>query len=156
MCRVLHPASESLYDPDTLVPLLVLIGAMGFLIFFFVSFTAGAVSLGAGSVVVLAITYSRSRMKWRGSDAWPVTEGRVESVDVRAFDEEYIGELVYSYSVQEYYSGFCRCVFRTERQAWEFVDGFRGRTIPVRYKPENHGISLVTEAELSAGNSIIR
>ena len=77
-----------------------------------------------------------------GSESWPQAEATVEFASVvrqarRRGSPRFIGELAYSYSVQGcYYSGFCRRQFSTEKVAQEFVETFRGKTLPVRYKPD--------------------
>ena len=100
---------------------------------------------------------------WRrhGSETWPPVQANIESVTVRRNDEVgisfggphrsggWIGELAYSYSVAgEYYSGFYEAPFLSEKNAWDFVDQFKGKTVFVRYKPEDPTFSRVTEIEL--------
>lgn len=107
------------------------------------------------------VKYGWRLWRWRGSETWPAVQANIESVKVRRNDAigdslgglhrrgGVIGELAYSYSVAgEYYAGFYEAQFLSEKRAWDFVDQFKGKTIFVRYKPEDPTVSRVTETEL--------
>ena len=92
-------------------------------------------------IAVTAVGHVRNKRMFKGSESWPQSEATVEFVSVRRAGRRgsprFIGELAYSYFVQgSYYSGFCRRQFPTEKVAQEFVETFRGKTLPVRYKPD--------------------
>jgi c-di-AMP phosphodiesterase-like protein len=157
MFVVLHPADVDDRDPVSrnLLPFLcvVIILLLGVLIS-----TKLAIALAILALAVVHLQRMRNARQWKGWESWPRVESTVEMVDVREVRKRrtryYIGELAYSYKVQsEYYSGFCRCIFNTEKEAREFVDAFRGQQIPVRYKPETPDISIMSGNDLHLGNN---
>jgi hypothetical protein len=119
-----------------------------------VSFPAGFAVAIVVSIIVKTVEYLRNHHKWQGAESWPRTTAIVESVDVRTIvrsrrRHDIIGELAYSYGARgSYYSGFYQCRFDTKERAWEFVNDFRGKHVPVRYKPEAPATSLMTTVEL--------
>ncbi len=59
-------------------------------------------------------------------------------------NNRWVGELAYSYVVEsEYYSGFHHLKARNERQAEKLVDGWKGRSIIVRYSGSKHATSVL-------------
>ncbi len=154
MFVVLHPADVRGADPGEVNPLAILAGAIVVLICLVFSFRLGFALAAAGIVALHLHQQWRNSRKWKGAGSWPLTKSVIEMVDVREVRRRkrrhYIGELAYSYSVQgEYYSGFCRCVFSSEKEARDFVETLRGEEIPVHYKPEAPEISLMTGANLA-------
>jgi hypothetical protein len=84
------------------------------------------------------------RVLWRRRAAqWPVTQGRIERVNVstvRSFrsgpSEISTAEISYSYSVAgQFYSGYWTKHFSDEQQAWDFADPLKGRAVFVQYDP---------------------
>ena len=154
MFDVLDPESLDAADPaERGLPALLFLLPVS-LVFIFVSFRAGLVVTAIGIVIIETVVRLRASRMWKGAESWPLTRSTVEFVDVREFHARrahyHIGELAYSYKVKgEYYSGFCRCRFQTQSDATAFVEAFRGKQIPVRYKPEDPAISLMSNAELS-------
>lgn len=153
MFVVLHPADVSDADPAERNPVLYVCGAIILLIGICISRVVG---IGLAIVLLAVIQFQRVQYsrKWKGWQFWPVTMSTVELADVREARRHrkgvcYIAELAYSYSIQnEYYSGFCRCAFWDEKEAWRFVETFRGKTIPVHYKPEAPELSVMTGKSL--------
>jgi hypothetical protein len=100
-------------------------------------------------IAVASVVSLRDSRQFKGSESWPPAQSTVEFIGVRrAGRSYYIGELAYSYSVQgEYYSGFCRCRFLSEKAAREFVETLRGKTITVQYNPEAPEVSVMSAAQ---------
>lgn len=157
MFDVQAPSTADASESGTQALLLLLLTVPVLLLFVFVSFTAAWLFAIAGIAIALAVFYIRNRRKWQGADSWPVEQATVEFANVREVFKRHVhyflGELAYSYCVEgEYFSGFCVCRFPTEKGARDFAETFRGKTIPVRYNPEDPAISLMSAAELSAAN----
>ena len=99
-----------------------------------------------GIIVALAIGlplagFEFSRwLKFRGSNTWPITEGTVESVDVREVHTRsthyFILEAAYSYCISgEYYSGRFTRNFNSESEAWDYAETLKGRRVSLRVNP---------------------
>jgi hypothetical protein len=53
-------------------------------------------------------------------------------------------QLPYSYRVDgEYYAGYYEKTFRDEQDAWDFVGGWKGRSVVIRRHPRRPGISVL-------------
>lgn len=114
-----------------------------------VPFAVAYAVLVVALVVLRVVLRARSNSKFKGAASWPLTESTVEFVDVLAEggrrNRHYVGELAYSYCVEgHYYSGFYRRRFQTEKDARAFVESFRGKNVPVQFKPEDPEISLMS------------
>ena len=82
------------------------------------------------------------------AQSWPVTDGRIETVGVKEFGQQALGELGYSYSVAgDRYSGYFSWQFGDEQQAWDYVNGLQGRLVIVRYKRESPDVSALRNAD---------
>jgi len=72
----------------------------------------------------------------------------IETVNVKAFGQQALGELGYSYVVgADRYSGYFSWQFGDEQQAWDYVTGLKGRTVIVRYRQENPDVSTLRNAD---------
>ena len=79
---------------------------------------------------------------------WPTTEGRIETVDVKAFGEQALAELGYSYLVEgNRYSGYYSQQFGDEQFAWNYVTALQGQFVFVRYKSGNPDVSALRSAD---------
>ncbi len=59
--------------------------------------------------------------------SWPMTQGRVETVNVRTLAEQSLGEAGYSYLVEgERYAGYFSRQFADEQDAWDYVRPLQG------------------------------
>jgi hypothetical protein len=87
-----------------------------------------------------------SRRWWlKRAQAWPITQAHVESGKVLQLE----GEIAYSYFVNgEYHSGFHKRQFKSEEEAFAFVDALKGKTVLVNYDPGNHGVSVLMDSAL--------
>ena len=101
-------------------------------------------------LVVLGWFFVKSlpaRLRAMRSSAWPMAQGRIETVAVDAINaqkEIATANLGYSYYAEgELYSGYYSRQFHDEQQAWEYADNLKGRTVVVRYKPGHHEISAL-------------
>ncbi len=75
---------------------------------------------------------------------WPWTDGRIETTNVKAFGEQALAELGYSYLVGgTRYSGYYSQQFADEQQAWDYVRGLQGRSVVVRHKRGNPEVSAL-------------
>jgi hypothetical protein len=102
-------------------------------------------------LLVAASLFLRRLPAWlrsiRGA-GWPQAEGRVETLDVRTFSEQSLGEVAYSYLVEgERYAGYFSRQFADEQDAWDFLRPLQGQSIFVRYKPGRPDISAVRVAD---------
>jgi hypothetical protein len=101
------------------------------------------------------------RLKRRAAEQWPTTQGVIESVDVqptkhlfvfttpRSRATSFIGQLVYSYSVQgNYYSGRYDRELATEAAALEFVRDLQRKPVVVHYNERNPNKSALAEQDV--------
>lgn len=85
------------------------------------------------------------------SASWPSAAGEVETVAVKAFASQSLGEVAYSYSVEGVrYSGRFSRQFADEQDAWSYVTPLKGQPIVVRYKPGNPDTSALRLVEQTA------
>lgn len=76
--------------------------------------------------------------------SWPISEGRIETIDVSTFREQALAELGYSYVVEgERYSGYYSRQFADEQHGWDFADALRGQRVVVRYRDDHPGVSVL-------------
>ncbi len=77
---------------------------------------------------------------------WPVTEGRIETVNVSTLSmgqgfgshEDSTAEVSYSYSVAgQFYSGYWTRRFSDVQDAWDFVGPPKGQEVLVHYDPKH-------------------
>jgi hypothetical protein len=81
---------------------------------------------------------------------WPLADGRIETVNVKEFGQQALGELGYSYLVEgNRYSGYFSWQFGGEQQAWDYVTGLKGRPVAVRYMRKNPDVSALRNADQS-------
>ena len=80
--------------------------------------------------------------------SWPTAEGRIETANVQTFSEQALAEVGYSYLVEaNRYSGYFSQQFADEQQAWDYVEGLRGRAVLVRYRQDDPDISVLRVAD---------
>ncbi len=85
--------------------------------------------------------------------SWPMADGRIETINVKEFGQQALGELGYSYHVEgNRYSGYFSWQFGDEQQAWDYVSGLKGRPVTVRYLRNNPDISALRNADQSRTN----
>lgn len=110
-------------------------------------------------LVAVATGYARPVWRWlqrNRATSWPITEGRIELVDVdekrwfslstsfRGRSAKYIANLGYSYSVAgTNYAGTYKREFEVEEEAWEFVRGLKGGVVTVQYNPKKPSASFI-------------
>ena len=83
-----------------------------------------------------------------GSGNWPTIQARVETVDVKAFAGEALGELGYSYVVSgTRYAGYYAKQFVDEQAAWDYVNPLQDAPLLVRYNPEHPDVSTLRSSE---------
>ena len=59
--------------------------------------------------------------------SWPLADGRIETVNVKEFGQQALGELGYSYLVEgNRYSGYFSWQFGDEQQAWDYITELKG------------------------------
>lgn len=101
------------------------------------------------------------RRNARLAQHWPVTDGRVQSIDVGAGTKFYGSRrrfnatFHYSYSVRDgsevsYYSGDFSRYFPDKERAWEWLELLKNKHIRVHYKPGHPEVSAVLAADLDA------
>jgi hypothetical protein len=86
------------------------------------------------------------------AQSWPTTQGRIESVGVKAPRGRgpAQAELAYSYTLEgHYYSGFYQREFWSEEEGWEFVRDLQGKAVTVSHNPRNAAKSLLSEDAVS-------
>jgi len=90
------------------------------------------------------------------SKNWPCAEGKVETVAVKSFAEQGLGEIGYSYSVHgARYSGYFSQQFADEQDAWNYVNPLKNQAVVVRYQARNPMVSalrLSEQAQLFRGS----
>jgi len=80
--------------------------------------------------------------------SWPVANGMIETVNVKAFGQQALGELGYSYLVEgSRYSRYFSWQFGHEQQAWDYVTGLQGQPVSVRYMRKNPDIFALRNAD---------
>jgi hypothetical protein len=80
--------------------------------------------------------------------SWPLSQGRIETVDVKTFRDQALAELGYSYVVEgERYSGYYSRQFADEQHGWDFVDALQGKQIAVRYQEDDPSVSALRAAD---------
>jgi hypothetical protein len=97
-----------------------------------------------------------NRLRNQRATSWPVTDGRVESVQIDkpslSFTTKrgyYIAELGYSYSVAgTRNSGRYKRDFPTQHEAEEFVRDLRGTAVVVHYRADRASSSTLLEADI--------
>ena len=73
---------------------------------------------------------------------WAIAEGKVETVNVKTFQQNCLGEIGYSYIVEnEFYSGYYSRQFIDEQTAWSYVDGLKDQPVVVLFKPGEPEVS---------------
>ncbi len=79
--------------------------------------------------------------------AWPIAQGRIETVAVSAFNTQKqiaTADLGYSYYAEgELYSGYYSRQFHDEQTAWDYASGLKDKTVLVRYKPRHPEVSTL-------------
>jgi hypothetical protein len=117
--------------------------------------------------VMVAAGYAKSawrRMQQNRARSWPVTEGRVEMVDVgernwwdlsanlrdgSARSARNVVALGYSYHVAgTVHSGTYKKEFEAEEDAWEFARRLKGSAITVQYDTDKPSASLLCESSI--------
>jgi hypothetical protein len=79
---------------------------------------------------------------------WPVANGRIETVNVKEFGQQALGEFGYSYLVGgDRYSGYFSWQFGDEQQAWDYVTDLKGRPVIVWYLREKPDTSALRSAD---------
>jgi len=82
--------------------------------------------------------------------SWPTAEGRIETINVKEFGQQALGELGYSFSAKGgRYSGYFSWQFGDEQQAWDYVTELKGRPVIVRYKDESPDVSTLRNVDQS-------
>jgi hypothetical protein len=72
----------------------------------------------------------------------------IETVNVKAFGQQALGELGYSYRVEgSRYSRYFSWQFGHEQQASDYVTGLQGQPVSVRYMRKNPDISALRNAD---------
>jgi len=102
-------------------------------------------------LAIAVVRLARRRIQVVGSTAWPMADGKLFMGDIRSDDlQGWVTDITYSYvALGEYYSGTYRRGFRRKKKAEAFLERLpRNTPIPVRYKPEQPGISTVLLADL--------
>ena len=62
--------------------------------------------------------------------SWPIANGMIETVNLKAFGQQALGGLGYSYLVEgSRYSGYFSWQFGDEQQAWDCVTGLQGQPV---------------------------
>jgi Protein of unknown function (DUF3592) len=85
--------------------------------------------------------------------SWPLADGRIETVNVKEFGQQALGELGYSYLVEgNRYSGYFSWQFGDEQQAWDYVTELKGRPVAVRYMRKNPDVSALRSGDQSQTN----
>ncbi len=80
--------------------------------------------------------------------SWPIADGRIETVNVKEFGQQALGELGYSYLVEgDRYSGYFSSQFGDEQQAWDYVTPLQGQPVIVRYMRGNPDLSALRSAD---------
>jgi hypothetical protein len=75
---------------------------------------------------------------------WPMAQGRIETVAVRAIGDQALGELGYSYLVgRTRYSGYYSQQFTDEQLAWDYVTRLQAQSVVVRYRQGNPDVSAL-------------
>lgn len=99
-----------------------------------------------------------SKKNQRLAQVWPLAQGCIEWATPKMIADGYwVGELAYSYSVQgKYYAGTFNFHAPTEDAAWRSVEGWKGRSITVRYSPSDPSQSVLVVDEQSPLASCIR
>ena len=101
------------------------------------------------------------RRNARLAQNWPVTDGRVQSINVAAqtvffgIRRQYSASFKYSYSVQEgsetnYFSGDFMRPFPDKESAWEWLESVKDKQIKVHIQPGHAEVSAVLAADLDA------
>jgi hypothetical protein len=115
-------------------------------------------------LAVVAAEYAKPAWRWlqrNRATSWPITQGRIESVDVnerkwfspsmsfRGRSAKHVAELGYSYSVAgTTYSGTHKREFEVEEEAWEFVRDLKGGVVTVQYDPKKPSVSIMSEQSI--------
>ncbi len=86
------------------------------------------------------------------SQGWPCASGWVEWAAPKMVGEGrsayWAGEITYSYSVSgEYYAGHFEFPSSGEDAAWKAVEGWKGRTVTIRYSPSDPSKSVLVVDE---------
>jgi len=93
----------------------------------------------------------------RQASSWSTTRGTIwqtqaSPVEGVAHIKPWMAELTYSYSVDgEYYSGVLQIEALTRHSAEHLFDGWKGRTVVVRYSPSEPKISTLLKSDQPAG-----
>jgi Protein of unknown function (DUF3592) len=90
------------------------------------------------------------------SQGWPSASGWVEWAAPKMVGEGHTaywaGEVTYSYSVRgEYYAGRFEFPASGEDAAWKAVEGWKGRSVVIRYSPSEPATSVLVVDEQNPG-----
>jgi len=104
------------------------------------------------SALLVALWFLLKRLPaWMRSlraGSWPISQGRIETADVKTFQDQALAELGYSYVVEgERYSGYYSRQFADEQHAWDYVKGLQGQLVVVRHKQDDPVISALRSVD---------
>jgi hypothetical protein len=91
--------------------------------------------------------------KWQENAGanWPVVEGRVQYVNVRAGEgRDHLSHaaITYSYFINQYESGEYVRTFLREQSAWDFTNALKDKKVQVHYNPRKPADSTLLKDEL--------
>ena len=105
---------------------------------------AGALAIATVVAVFLSIRRLPGWLLALSATSWPISQGTVETVNVKTVSGQALGELGYSYHAEgERYSGYFLLQFANEQDAWDAIDPLKGQSIFIRYKRGNAAVSAV-------------
>ena len=99
--------------------------------------------VGLGGFIVSAMAWTE-RYRLKQASSWPGVEGLVVGVGESRDQDEVKVTITYSYTVRdERYGGSESFVFTGADDAWRFMDGYKDRTVRVRYRPDQPDKSVL-------------
>jgi hypothetical protein len=98
----------------------------------------------------IAIVFRRYWQKVRENRAagWPSADGVIQSATVRTHNGSWVEVQYRYYALQENRYGNYRRHFRKKADAEAFADTIRGRSLQVRYREDEPGVSVIMERDL--------
>ena len=88
----------------------------------------------------------------RQAQSWPSTQGTISGTAVLRKNNLWAAEFIYSYTVEgQYYSGFHLIAAWSKKKADALIEGWKGRTVTVRYVRTKHEISVLLKSDQPGG-----
>ncbi len=103
--------------------------------------------IGFGAIAIFLRRYWQ-RIRENRAAGWPSADGVIQAATVRTQNGSWVEVQYRYYALQEYRYGKYRRHFRKKADAEAFAECIRGRSLQVRYREDDPGVSVIMERDL--------